>query len=449
LLLLPAFVAACLVVRVASSQTRPGATAQRSPAPVGAAKLAAAAQPAATPAAASSAFARLSGPNLKFHGASTCSSEKCHGAATAAPDPKTRPGDEFTKWSGKDKHNTAYAALSNDRGKQIAAAMKIDAKSQRCLDCHALNVPPKLRADKFSVAEGVTCTACHGPSEKWLEPHKDPGWGNKVRGQFPHDDLLKQTGLYDTRPPVARAEMCTSCHLAIDADMVAAGHPQPVFDLDYFTSEGVYEDRHWRDPKEKYFAVKLWSAGQAVSLRDAMRQLSKRAGGAATAGGAAGAKTLADAYQQAMAHYAAVQPFLAATGYPKLAAIEAQKGQLVAAMTAKKNPEMAKAADALALSARDAIDAVGKAKPDKASTLKTMQGVAQSDFMKSFGQHGQEQQFYAIYSLYGAYANAEAPADADDVTKLIADKLYAEEGKPFAPNDYAANIAAVRAKLPR
>ena len=433
--LLPAFVAACLMARGTFAQTGQG-----TPGGAGSAK---------------SAFERLSGPNLKFTGAGTCSSEKCHGAATAAPDPKTRPGDEFTKWSGKDKHNAAFANLSNDRSKEISAALKIAAaaKSDRCLNCHALSAPAKLRGDKFSLAEGVTCTACHGPSEKWLEPHKEPGWGNKVRKDFNHDDLLQKVGLYDTRPPVARAEMCTSCHLAIDADLVAAGHPQPTFDLDYFTSEGVYEDRHWRDPKEKYFAVKLWSAGQAVSLRDAMRQLAKRAAAPAPAGGAAAGAakggTVKDAYEQAMSHYAALQPFLAATGYANVAAMETQKGQLTAAMAARKNADVAKAATALAQSAAGAIDAAGKAKPDKASTVKAMQGVAKTDFMKDFGRHGQEQQFYALYSLYGAYANAEAPPDADDVTKLIADKLYAEEGKPFEPKAYAANIAAVRAKLPR
>src|SRR5439155_25121058 len=108
--------------------------------------------------------------------------------------------------------------------------------------------------------------------------------------------ILKTLGLYDTKPFVARAEKCTSCHLAIDAAMVAAGHPQPQFELAYFSNPQVYEDRHWRQI-EGYNDVKIWAAGQLVCVRDAMKQLADRAAGAASD------ELVKDAYEQAMAHY--------------------------------------------------------------------------------------------------------------------------------------------------
>ena len=80
-----------------------------------------------------------------------------------------------------------------------------------------------LQGKDFNIEEGVSCGACHGPSTKWNPPHKAKGWTDKERkAAGTHDALLKKWGLYDTKSPLARAYMCTSCHLAIDADMVAA-----------------------------------------------------------------------------------------------------------------------------------------------------------------------------------------------------------------------------------
>src|SRR5215213_1559302 len=189
-------------------------------------------------------FAKL---GLKFDGAASCSNAQCHGAETPQEGKGATTLAEFTQWSGGDLHAKAHSVLTeNELSPKIAAALKIEATDARCTTCHAIAVPEKLHGKDFSLEEGVTCTGCHGPSEKWAGPHKEKGWTDKQRAATKtHEALLKQWGLYDTKGPLARADMCTSCHLAIDADMVAAGHPQPSFELDYFSKSsakgGYYE----------------------------------------------------------------------------------------------------------------------------------------------------------------------------------------------------------------
>src|SRR2546430_13115874 len=105
--------------------------------------------------------------------------------------------------------------------------------SPLCTNCHSLMVAANLQMPKYNVREGVTCGACHGPYEKWAESHNKEGGANALRkkagyppleAQTPpystmspeHQKLLKTDALYDPRPILARAEKCTSCHLAID-----------------------------------------------------------------------------------------------------------------------------------------------------------------------------------------------------------------------------------------
>src|SRR5947209_3239221 len=112
---------------------------------------------------------------FKFDGAQSCAAATCHGGT------EEKPGkglNSYTKWSGKDKHNDAFNQLGNDKGKKIAEGLKIaDATaSDRCLGCHSMNVPANLQGVKFTLSEGNSCDTCHGPSEKWREPHSKEGW---------------------------------------------------------------------------------------------------------------------------------------------------------------------------------------------------------------------------------------------------------------------------------
>jgi hypothetical protein len=136
-------------------------------------------------------------------------------------------GKIYDKWAAT-KHATAYTTLANEQSKTIAKGMKIEdaQKSERCLICHVTgftapavakivengkiakivengkilniygkNEPPK--GEKYSVEEGVTCEACHGPAGDYLTSHikKD----NKK--QAVADGMMMPT-----------EELCVKCH---------------------------------------------------------------------------------------------------------------------------------------------------------------------------------------------------------------------------------------------
>jgi hypothetical protein len=378
---------------------------------------------------------------FKFEGAKTCAAAECHGGT------QEKPGkglDSYTKWSGKDPHNKSFETLGNDASKKIAAGLSIpDATaSDRCLGCHSVNAPANLQGAKFSLAEGNSCNSCHGPSEKWREPHAKEGWTNAQRKELgTHEALLTKWGLYDTKPLVYRAERCTSCHLAIEPDMIKAGHPQPIFELDYFSNPQVYEDRHWRDPDEKYFGAKQWAAGQVVSTRDAMKQLATRASGTADN------EAIKSAYDQAMGHLTVFKDLVSASGI-SAGDVVAQGENLKKAMAAGDKAQIAAAAKAISDAAAKSLDAVASYQPDKASDVKIMDAIAGEAMAKDFGLHGVEQQAYGIYSLYNAYAKAESPADAQAVNDTIA-KLFDSLDKKAVSPDYDKTLADVTGKLPK
>ena len=143
--------------------------------------------------------------NKKFDGAATCSDSGCHGAPTRQLHGESYM-NEYTLWHNrKEPHHNATTNLATPKGKAIAKALGITnaLKDPRCNWCHTLSVPDALQGDKFTIREGVTCTTCHGPSEKWLPEHSTLGWLDSQRKAFPdHHALLQQWGLFDTKPLV-------------------------------------------------------------------------------------------------------------------------------------------------------------------------------------------------------------------------------------------------------
>jgi hypothetical protein len=385
---------------------------------------------------------------FKFEGAATCSNAKCHGAAEAAEAPKP-PGNEYNVWVEKDRHALAHEHLTkpdvekNPAFANIARNLGIAdaATDARCTSCHSLAVPAELQGQKFSIREGITCNACHGPSEKWNTPHAEIGWTQKQReATGSHAALLKQWGLYDTKPVIARAEKCTSCHLAIDPTLVAAGHPQPIFELDYYSE---LENKHWRDP-EGYFSAKLWAAGQVICLRDAMRQLAERA--------ASGAPdpSVKDATDQALGHYMVLKPLLATKAIPGVdgAALDAAVQKLQA--SAGDNAAIAPAATAAADAAGRMADAFNGFEPDRKTTLTLLNAIAaDSSIHKDATLHGVEQQAFAIYSLYNTFARVETPADADATIDAIAALFAPVESRQIDSAAYTRDLQQVQAKLPK
>src|SRR5476649_2280694 len=75
----------------------------------------------------------------------------------------------------------------------------------------------------------------------------------------------------DLRNAYVRANTCVACHQVLDADILKAGHPELIFELDGQTAS---EPRHWKE-KEAWFGPNAWLVGQAVALREISMQLSK------------------------------------------------------------------------------------------------------------------------------------------------------------------------------
>ncbi len=194
-----------------------------------------------------------------FTGSVSCSATACHGGTT--PDK-----GQFTTWAIRDKQSKAYGVLFNVKSQTMAKILGLDSpapENEFCLKCHAVAAPAKQRGPHFDINDGVSCEACHGAAGPWLEPH--------TRKEWSYRDSLKK-GMMDNRDFVLRAENCLRCHAGIDHKLLAAGHPDLVFELDTFSAVMPI---HWKE-KEKWAGAKAWSIGQALSLQKSMERLKER-----------------------------------------------------------------------------------------------------------------------------------------------------------------------------
>ena len=203
----------------------------------------------------------------KHLGVATCAASQCHGSAI----PRDATGvlqNEYVTWTQSDPHSTAYAALSNEQSRLIAARLGIGRAREAsiCLDCHADNVPAAKRGEKFQLSDGVGCEACHGGAENWLSTHYNAP-------EVSHAANL-QAGLYPNEDADDRADLCLSCHLGTrdkfaTHEIMAAGHPRLAFELDTFTElwrtagrQPHYRvDADYRDRKQIDGHSYTWAAG--------------------------------------------------------------------------------------------------------------------------------------------------------------------------------------------
>ena len=234
-------------------------------------------------------------PPFIYTGTTPCAFSDCHGSVTPTEGSERKiDQNEYYTWLKKDRHAKAYEVLRKERSIQIIKNLKISQKAEqhtRCLNCHALNIPPEQRGKYFEIAEGVSCESCHGPSKKWLGPHR------RLSGGY---DVALTLGMYDTRNLRKRAEKCLSCHLgdadrSVDHAMIAAGHPDLLFELDTFSAlmpphwrtarveqaEKVeQEEKKEQEPQkveERWLGPQQWAVGLAVGLREAAKRLARRA----------------------------------------------------------------------------------------------------------------------------------------------------------------------------
>lgn len=208
--------------------------------------------------------------DFKHMGVATCASSICHGKTAAQTDSNVQL-NEYRLWSTKDYHSRAYQVLRNSESSAMAKALGL-ANAQTagiCLDCHTDHVPSERRGPKFQLTDGVGCEGCHGGAQNWLRSHTEP--------DVTHQDNL-DAGLYPVADPIARADLCLSCHMGTKDKfathaIMAAGHPRLSFELDTFTAN---QPAHYTVDKD-YIARKgehpvgyLWAVGQ---VEMAKRQL--------------------------------------------------------------------------------------------------------------------------------------------------------------------------------
>ena len=212
------------------------------------------------------------GPN-KHLGVVNCAGNTCHGAPRAYENAAVLQ-NEYVTWNRQDSHANAYNVLLNDESKRIARNLGLTAahEAKICLDCHADNVPPERRGERFQLEEGVSCEACHGGAENWVLQHVTAGNS--------HQQNL-DAGLYPTEDPIARAKLCLSCHYGdsnkfVTHRIMGAGHPRMSFELDTFTAiqPAHYQvDDDYKQRKPYWNGVQTWAIGQAVAVETMMENL--------------------------------------------------------------------------------------------------------------------------------------------------------------------------------
>jgi hypothetical protein len=189
----------------------------------------------------------------EFVGAIGCRSSSCHGGAG-------EKRSQYITWSKQDFHTRAYPILLDARSARIAEGDGIaEAQSSaRCTVCHSpfQSVAPTRLASTAHPDEGVSCENCHGAAGPWLRGHTRPDWTYAMR---------VSAGMHDLRNLYVRANSCVACHQNINHDLLKAGHPTLVFELD---SQSVNEPKHWHE-NDPAIGPRSWLVGQAVALREA------------------------------------------------------------------------------------------------------------------------------------------------------------------------------------
>ncbi len=239
-------------------------------------------------------------PTPLYFGVSACVS--CHTQPPAGAPPLLCRCNEWGIWDKSDKHKIAYTVLQGERAKRMGEILgRKVAEDAACISCHGVNITDqKLKHSSFRLEDGVSCVACHGAYQDWVDIHgglRREEWRKKTRQEKETD-----FGMLDLWDPAKRTKLCVSCHIGNTAEgkvvtheMYAAGHP-PLPSIEMATFSEVMP-KHWQylrekskeaqklltyDPSELERA-KLVVVSGAASLREAMQLLATQAQRAAQA----------------------------------------------------------------------------------------------------------------------------------------------------------------------
>ena len=209
-----------------------------------------------------------------YVGPGSCSAVACHGAIRPLPGARILQ-TEYSTWVAMDRHARATEVLGNTVSQRMGRILGVGnpLQAQKCLVCHSLDVPAAARGRNFAT-EGVSCEACHGPATGWLGYH--------VQRDARHE-VSVQKGMYDTKDVVKRTDKCLTCHLGtaekfVDHEMIAAGHPDLVFELEAFSAA---MPRHWKETTDAdtWKPVRTFAVGQLVHFRASLDRLGRRVKG--------------------------------------------------------------------------------------------------------------------------------------------------------------------------
>lgn len=225
------------------------------------------------------ALAPASARAFEWKGVGSCAAMACHGGAGTAPS----SANSYTIWMARDRHAQAYAILFDEPSQRIEAKLhgsgRVRAETDaRCLECHVHPDEGRARhATTYTREDGVGCESCHGPAERWLEPHTRVSWKEMTDA----DKLA--LGMTPTKDLNVRAKLCVSCHVGgagreVDHDLIAAGHPRLRFELGWYQTE---LPKHWDWAAEKRrepgLEARTWERGQVVTAQAALELLAARA----------------------------------------------------------------------------------------------------------------------------------------------------------------------------
>ena len=188
-----------------------------------------------------------------------------------------------TLWMARDPHAGACETLHEPRSLRMAALLGIGPphRERQCLLCHSVQAEREAPLPPDVVADGVSCSACHGDATDWLALHHLPSWKTTP------PERRAALGYRDVGDAAARARSCVPCHVGDDSrevghDLIAAGHPRLAFE---FSAYQRLWPRHWsphgRAEAEADFSERSWAAGQAETLAATARLLAARSDRAA------------------------------------------------------------------------------------------------------------------------------------------------------------------------
>jgi len=273
-------------------------------------------------------------------------------------------------------------------------------------------------------------------------------------------------------------ERCASCHIgtadkAVDHEMIAAGHPDLVFDLAAFSAA---MPRHWQGPPstDRWRDVRDWSVGQIVQLREGLARLARRAAGPVWPEYAeldcfACHHRLTrpdDSWRQARG-YANRRPGSAPWNHARFAvarlivrAADAGAGERFDADMTQLAFEMSKLQGdrtkiaGIAGGVNTLLDGVAArlaARPaDAALTVEYMRGIVdEADRIAAFGERSAEQAAMSLEALFSGYRTATGE-DEDQAVRAALDRLFQQLENPSAydPRRFAAELKRVGEVLP-